>query len=209
MFFPLIAASALINLSANSISYEYPLQSFVEEVQDVFTNQSPFADEFLPFLEGGIDIIGFFTANLNEDFQLRHTKLKNDFTDFCSDPNLLSTVIADCKNLRKFPKLRFAKRIEAFENATEYLEERCSFDLMTLSYADRVYIYGAVRALNEIHDDLCDYVCGVYDNDSWEDYFDFDDVAELSYLFLLNPTLQTQYNLQLGLSILKAKIHNL
>jgi hypothetical protein len=209
MFFPLVAASALINLSTDAHSYEYPLQSFVQEVQSVFANQSPFAQEFLPYLEGSIDVIGFFTASLDEEFQLKHVKLKNDFIEFCNDPSLLSTVIAGCKSLQKFPRLRFTSRITAFENATEYLENRCSENLINLAYQERVYIYGAVRALSEIHDDLCDYICGVYGNEDWEEYFDFYDIEELAYLFLLNPTENTQYNLQLGLSLLKSKIHNL
>ncbi len=200
--------SSLINLSS-SVHHEYAVQYFIEDLRYVLSEHAPFAEEFLPYLEGGIDIIGFFSAKVSEEFHAKYLKLKDDFTNFRTDPTLLKTLVSDCKKLFSFPRLRFADRISAFEEATAHLETCAGADLSTLGYNERVYIYSASKALNEIHEELCNNICAIYDNCDWEDYFDFQDLQTQAHDFLFNPTLHSQLQLQVILSLLKAKIHNL
>lgn len=208
MLTPLLIGSTVINLSSSK-PHEYPIQCFLEDVENLVAKQTPFAEEFLPYLEGGIDMLGFFSAKIDEEFYGKFLKLKENFNQFRADNTLKQMLIEDCQELSLFPRLRLAERIAAFEDATSYLEACAGMDLASIGYPERVYIYGASCALNQIHEELCTYLCAVYDNAEWEDYFNFSDLEDQAHNFLLNPTFQSQFQLQLILSLLKSKIHNL
>src|SRR5580704_17790146 len=122
MFLPLIALLSVGPL--HSSTFEDSIYYFAHDIEDVFRNQSPFNEEFFPYLTGGVDTIGFFNAQLNEEDQKSFFEFKETFTKYQSDPALLETLLEDVKELYFFPRLKFCQRLDAFEAALESLETR-------------------------------------------------------------------------------------
>ena len=202
-------ANFSITLTSSHLKYEYPLCYFVADLEKILSNQGPLAEEFKPFLKGAIDVIALFADQLDAEFRTKVKLLCVDFDQFYNNSGSLETVIEDLELVKAFPHLRFAHRITALENGLLLLSEKAAVDLQEMNYPERLYLYGVAKALSEIHEVLCNYLCSIYDNDDWHDYLQLEDIEQLCHDFLLNPTLFTQHQLQVGLAILAEKVRNL